>query len=74
MTVWLIREIDQTPEQVPFNDESDEDSDDEGYDLRDVSSDVEMDPAELMGVDGEDSDDTDAKYVACASLNPSSPY
>lgn len=50
--------IDQTPEQVPYNDESDSE-DEDGYDLRDVSSDVEMDPAEMVGIDGEDSDDTD---------------
>ncbi|VDC01630.1 unnamed protein product [Peniophora sp. CBMAI 1063] len=52
--------IDQTPEQVPFNDEDDSDDEDEdGYDLRDVSSDVEMDPAEMIGIDGDESDDTD---------------
>lgn len=39
--------LDQTPPQVPYNDE-DSDMDSEGaYDLREVSSDVEVDPAEL---------------------------
>ena len=52
---------DQSPEQVPFNDESDSE-DEDGYDLRDVSSDVEMDPTEMMGIDDDESDDTDAQY------------
>ena len=53
---------DQSPEQVPFNDESDSE-DEDGYDLRDVSSDVEMDPTEMMGIDDDESDDTDAQCV-----------
>ncbi|CCM00269.1 uncharacterized protein FIBRA_02299 [Fibroporia radiculosa] len=48
-TVHLVGNyIDQTPpDQVPYNDESDEDSDEEDFDLRDVSSDVEIDPNEM---------------------------
>ncbi|TFK44817.1 hypothetical protein BDQ12DRAFT_673624 [Crucibulum laeve] len=47
--------IDQTAaNQPPFGDDSDEDDEDD-YDLREVSSDVEMDPAEL-GLDDVESD------------------
>lgn len=31
------------PDQVPFNDDSEDDMDEDAYDLRDVSSDVEVD-------------------------------
>ena len=37
---------DQHPQDFPFDDESDEDEE-EAFDLREVSSDVEMDPDEL---------------------------
>ncbi|TFY64101.1 hypothetical protein EVJ58_g2850 [Rhodofomes roseus] len=51
-TIYLTGNyIDQTPPGVPFNDESDEEGDSdldmEGYDLREVSSDVEINPDEL---------------------------
>ncbi|PCH43808.1 hypothetical protein WOLCODRAFT_104216 [Wolfiporia cocos MD-104 SS10] len=39
--------IDQTPDQVPYNDESEYDSEEEDFDLREVSSDVEIDPEEM---------------------------
>lgn len=40
--------IDQMPpDQVPYNDEDEDDSDEEAYDLREVSSDVEYDPDEM---------------------------
>ncbi|KAH9938946.1 hypothetical protein B0H21DRAFT_757649 [Amylocystis lapponica] len=40
--------IDQTPpDQVPFNDESDDEDMEGAYDLREVSSDVEIDPEEM---------------------------
>ena len=43
------------PSDYPYSDESDEDSDDmEGYDLRDVSSDVEINPDELDMLDDDD--------------------
>lgn len=51
----LTTSTDQTPAGVPFNDESDEDDSDlEGYDLRDVSSDVEVNPDELEILSDED--------------------
>ncbi|OBZ68036.1 hypothetical protein A0H81_11836 [Grifola frondosa] len=48
-TVYLTGNyIDQTPpDQVPYNGDSEPDSDEEDFDLRDVSSDVEMNPEEL---------------------------
>lgn len=39
------------PDQAPFG--SDDESDEDGYDLREVSSDVEMNPDDLLG-GGED--------------------
>ncbi|KDQ57762.1 hypothetical protein JAAARDRAFT_35450 [Jaapia argillacea MUCL 33604] len=48
-TVYLTGNyIDQAPpDQVPFNDDSEPDSDEEAYRLQDVSSDVEIDPEDL---------------------------
>ncbi|EPQ57347.1 hypothetical protein GLOTRDRAFT_137694 [Gloeophyllum trabeum ATCC 11539] len=47
-TVYLTGNyIDQNTNNVPYNDDSEPDSDEEGYDLRDVSSDVEIDPEDL---------------------------
>ena len=39
------------PNQVPFNDGSEDEIDEDAYDLRDVSSDVEVNPDDLE-VDG----------------------
>jgi hypothetical protein len=52
------------PDNVPYNSDSEDDIDEEAYDLRDVSSDVEvnLDEVEL------DSDDDDAEYAR--SVNP----
>jgi hypothetical protein len=44
------------PDNVPYNSDSDDDLDEEAYDLREVSSDVEVNPDEL------DSDSDDAEY------------
>jgi len=47
-TVYLTGNyIDQSPANVPYNSDEEPDSDEEGFDLRDVSSDVEIDPGEL---------------------------
>ena len=59
VTCFDIPGIDQVPpDNVPFNSDSENDMDEDAYDLREVSSDVEvnLDEVEL------DSDD-DAKYV-----------
>lgn len=50
---------DQVPlDNVPYNDDSDDDMDEEDFDLREVSSDVEVKPDALEY----DSDNDDAKY------------
>ncbi|EJD35050.1 hypothetical protein AURDEDRAFT_188848 [Auricularia subglabra TFB-10046 SS5] len=50
--------IDQEPnDEPPFGDDYDDLSDEEGYRLEDVSSDVEMDAADLAGLDDDDSSD-----------------
>lgn len=41
---------DQTPNGVPYNEGSEPYSDEEDFDLRDVSSDAEMDSAALDGI------------------------
>lgn len=46
---------DQTPsDQVPYNDESDDEDLEGAYDLREVSSDVEVDPNEMDVLDDDD--------------------
>ncbi|TFK54079.1 hypothetical protein OE88DRAFT_1723849 [Heliocybe sulcata] len=56
-TVYLTGNyIDQNTNNVPFNDESEPDSDEEDFDLRDVSSDVEIDPSELDVPSDQDAD------------------
>ncbi|KAI0051810.1 hypothetical protein FA95DRAFT_1602310 [Auriscalpium vulgare] len=66
--------IDQSPDNVPFNDESepeDEDEDEDGFDLRDVSSDVEIDPAELdVPSDEDDAADRFEEIEETASAKP----
>ncbi|RXW21630.1 hypothetical protein EST38_g4221 [Candolleomyces aberdarensis] len=49
-TVYLTGNYIESPDQPPFGDDSDLSSDEEGYNLQDVSSDVEMDPEELVGL------------------------
>lgn len=44
---WLRFSDQMPPDQVPYNDEDEDDSDEEAYDLREVSSDVEYDPDEM---------------------------
>ena len=52
--------IDQVPpDNVPFNSDSEDDMDEEAYDLREVSSDVEVNPDEVEF----DSDADDAEYA-----------
>jgi FK506-binding nuclear protein len=46
--------LDQPLNQPPFDDDSDEDLDDEdAYDLREVSSDVEMNPEDIDGLESD---------------------
>lgn len=46
--------LDQPLNQPPFDDDSDEDLDDEdAYDLREVSSDVEMNPEDIAGLESD---------------------
>ncbi|KIK09163.1 hypothetical protein K443DRAFT_671656 [Laccaria amethystina LaAM-08-1] len=54
-TVYLTGNyIDQPLNQPPFDDDSDEDLDDEdAYDLREVSSDVEMNPEDIDGLESD---------------------
>ncbi|KAH9002071.1 hypothetical protein EDB86DRAFT_362471 [Lactarius hatsudake] len=49
--------IDQAPDQVPYNDESDQEDE---YALDEVSSDVEMDPADMVGLPSDEDEDEDA--------------
>ncbi|KAH9083500.1 hypothetical protein EDB83DRAFT_21197 [Lactarius deliciosus] len=48
--------IDQAPDQVPYNDESDQEDE---YALDEVSSDVEMDPADMVGLPSDEDEDGD---------------
>ena len=46
--------LDQPLNQPPFDNDSDEDLDDEdAYDLREVSSDVEMNPEDIAGLESD---------------------
>jgi len=46
--------LDQPLNHPPFDDDSDEDVDDEdAYDLREVSSDVEMNPEDIDGLESD---------------------
>ncbi|KAJ2916797.1 hypothetical protein MD484_g3666, partial [Candolleomyces efflorescens] len=49
--VYLTGNYIEQPDQPPFGDDSDLDSDEEAYNLQDVSSDVEMDPEDLVGLE-----------------------
>jgi len=46
--------VDQAPDQVPYNDESEEEDE---YALDEVSSDVEMDPADMVGLPSDEDED-----------------
>ncbi|KAI9463617.1 hypothetical protein BJY52DRAFT_1252626 [Lactarius psammicola] len=46
--------IDQAPDQVPYNDESEEEDE---YALDEVSSDVEMDPTDMVGLPSDEDED-----------------
>ncbi|KAH9176333.1 hypothetical protein EDB89DRAFT_2112777 [Lactarius sanguifluus] len=48
--------IDQAPDQVPYNAESDQEDE---YALDEVSSDVEMDPADMVGLPSDEDEDED---------------
>lgn len=55
------------------SDDEDESDDEDGYDLREVSSDVEVDPAELDIMEDDESGQDDSAYVLhlirfCVSL------
>jgi len=54
--------IDQAPDQVPYNDDDDDDeSEQEGeYALDEVSSDVEINPADIVGLPIDEDEDEDA--------------
>lgn len=56
--------IDQAPDQVPMFSDDESDQEDE-YALDEVSSDVQMDPADMVGLpsDEDDDDDDDAGLV-----------
>lgn len=55
MWVLIHRYSDQAPpNQVPFNDGSEDEIDEDAYDLRDVSSDVEVNPDDLEVDSGPD--------------------
>lgn len=45
--------LDQPLNQPPFDDDSDEDFDEDAYDLREVSSDVEMNPEDIDGLESD---------------------
>ncbi|KAH8990515.1 hypothetical protein EDB92DRAFT_1864215 [Lactarius akahatsu] len=49
--------IDQAPDQVPYNAESDQEDE---YALDEVSSDVEIDPADMVGLPSDEDEDEDA--------------
>ncbi|KAI9442201.1 hypothetical protein H4582DRAFT_1927029 [Lactarius indigo] len=49
--------VDQAPDQVPYNDESEQEDE---YALDEVSSDVEMDPADMVGLPSDEDEDEDA--------------
>ncbi|KAH9061294.1 hypothetical protein EDB87DRAFT_411120 [Lactarius vividus] len=49
--------VDQAPDQVPYNAESEQEDE---YALDEVSSDVEMDPADMVGIPSDEDEDDDA--------------
>jgi FK506-binding nuclear protein len=60
--------IDQVPpDNVPYNSDSEDDMDEDAYDLREVSSDVEINPDDAE-LDSDDDDDDDAVYAHLVSF------
>lgn len=71
-TLWSLAHliwIDQAPDQVPMFSDDESDQEDE-YALDEVSSDVQIDPADMVGLpsDEDDDEDEDAGLVLDCSL------
>jgi hypothetical protein len=69
-TLWQhyhLVNVDQGMDQVPYNDDSEPEEDD--FDLRDVSSDVEIDPTEMDIIEEDDDEENvGSRCVSVASL------
>ncbi|KAI0032463.1 hypothetical protein K488DRAFT_78473 [Vararia minispora EC-137] len=61
--------VDQSPDNVPYNDES-EPEDEDDFDLRDVSSDVEIDPKEMDAIENDEDDEDDSHRFEEVSDEP----